>query len=174
MKRYKIYTDGSYNKIDGIAHGGVVFWDEATNKPLNRMHVLTTLNPLSSMWNVGGEILASWIAIKSVVAAILQNGINEEEIYEIELVYDYEGVGKWLTGSWKAKKPATIWYVQSVKNMLRMIPNLTITYTWVKGHDCTEGNNEADRVAAYDTSYCVRNNIPVVDVSPLVREETRW
>ena len=174
MRKFVAYTDGSYNGIDGIAHGGIVWWDEKENRGYNRLHVFTTIPQFCSMRNVGGEIIAAWCAIKSVIAIAESKEEYKDEQFELELVYDYEGVGKWLTGVWRAKKRETQWYVASIKAMLYNCPNLKLTLTWVRGHQAVDGNEEADRVAAYDTTYCTRNNIQVMDITSLLQSETRW
>lgn len=152
MVIYNVYTDGSYGGNDGRTHGGIVFADSSDNV-LNTIHVSTSRKELVDMWNVGGEILAVWAAVMSVVSSVRQK--NEEGVmdtYKLRLTYDLEGAGSWILGKWKAMKPATVWYRDSVRRMLQSVPNLELEMRWVKGHAETALNHEADRVADYKMS----------------------
>ena len=168
---YNVFTDGSYSKDDSNhTHGGIVFGDE-NNKVLSRIHVVTSIKDFTSMNNVGGEILAAWSAILSVVSSVKQ--ANEEkglEQYQLTLVYDYEGVGKWITGEWRAKKKATQWYRESVKKLVSSVPNLKVRFIWVKGHEDTYLNHAADYTAAYNLN-CEAEDIPKCDLDDILTED---
>lgn len=166
MKRYTVYTDGSFGD-NGETHGGIVYWGD-NDAPASCIHVYSKNSKFVSMRNVGGEIIAAWTAIFSIVDKVKR--LNEEcmDTYELQLVYDYEGVGKWLTGVWKTNKVATQWFVKSIKDLMSTVPNLKIKFIWVRGHSSTLGNNYADKVAAYNMAYCRNNNIPICNLDEIV------
>lgn len=166
MKRYLVFTDGSFGDT-GEVHGGIVYWGK--DEPASNIHIRCSNPAFVSMRNVGGEVLAAWSAIMSVAANIKKLNEQEMETYQLELVYDYEGVGKWLTGAWKTNKPATQWFVKSVKEILSQVPNLTIKYTWVRGHSDTRGNQIADWVANYTMQYCNQNEIPICNLDEVIK-----
>lgn len=69
----------------------------------------------------------------------------------VTLVFDYMGVGAWLTGSWKIKNPEV---ANKVKEMQRIIheKKLHVSYIHHRGHgtgsdDFTKFNAVADRLA---------------------------
>lgn len=165
---FKCFTDGSFGN-KGETHGGLVFYKDGV--PMSALHVYTMLPEFADMRNVGGEIIAAWSAINSVVQLLKSRNVEEcgLEAHILYLVYDYEGVGKWLTGQWKTNKIATKWFVQNVKELLSSVPTLTVNYIWVKGHSVTEGNNRADKVANYNMEYCKINDISCVCVDSLIK-----
>lgn len=152
MKIFNVYTDGSFGD-DGATHGGIVFVKSGNSEVSSVVHVQTKIREFVAMRNVGGEILAAWSAIYAVANTIKNN--NETvglETYQLNLTYDYEGVGKWLTGQWNCKKHATQWYRDSLKAILSTVPNLKLNLIWVRGHMGNQFNEVADRVACYDKS----------------------
>lgn len=166
MVKYVIYTDGSYNKDHpNEVHGGIC--NDSDDKS-TWLHVVSYNKEFTSMWNVGGEILAAYIAILSATNMVKESNEEKMDSYELELVYDYEGVGHWLTGRWRAKKPATQWFVREVKKLLDSTPNMKLKLTWTKGHSNNDGNNNADRVADWHMSFCRTNNIPICNTEEYV------
>lgn len=159
-----VYTDGSFGN-DSMCHGGVIFLNK--NEYMG-VHVTCTKREFVEMRNVGGEILAAWAAINSIANMVKKLNEDQMDTYELHLVYDYKGVGEWLTGGWKTNKLATKWFAQSVNAILKEVPNLKVNYVWVKGHEDTYGNILADKVAGYDMSYVTRNNITVYDLDTVV------
>ena len=167
MIKYLVYTDGSYSRDEGICHGGVVFC-KPDGTIANRIHVKADNPYLNDLWNVGGELLAAYCAFFSIVSDILKNH-DESESYMIEIVYDYEGVGKWLTGEWRTKKTATAWYKKAIEDLRSKVPNLLVQYTWVKGHGDDSLNKEADRMASYDMGYAETNGFSIIDLTSFLK-----
>lgn len=167
MKSFTVYTDGSFGD-NGETHGGIAFSNH--DGTYNRVHVYTKHPAFVSMRNVGGEVLAAWSAIMSFIERIKKANNEEMETYELIIVYDYKGIGEWLTGGWKTNKTATQWFVQSVRKMLQEVPNVKLRYVWVKGHSSTAGNNEADRVSEYSMNYARSNNIPICNMDEVLKE----
>lgn len=159
MHKITAFTDGSFNDGSGC-HGGIVYWDTQTGKPISCVHVTSHDPRFVSMRNVGGELLAAWCAIVSAA-----NVANEDEplhrSYELDIIYDLKGVGEWAKGVWKCNKPGTQWYYAQIKGILKQTPSLKVNFIWVKGHENTAGNIWADKVAGYDMSYAKANDIPI-------------
>ena len=153
MRQLNIYTDGSYSKADpGNTYGG--FYCEGIC--LNQS-VKTSVPEATAMWNVGGELLAALTVIK-MVASMAEALEKENESLNVNIIYDYEGVGKWCSGEWKAKKTMTIAYRDYVRKVQRTHKNLKINFIWVKGHNGTTGNEVADRLA-YEGMIGKRNTL---------------
>lgn len=126
------YTDGSYNIETGEFSYGLVMFDGE-----KELHFSEKFNDseLSSMRNVAGEIKGAEAAMRYCVV----NNIENLDIY-----YDYEGVEKWCTGEWKANKVGTVFYRDyylSIKN------SVTVSFNKVKGHSGDKYNDLADRLA---------------------------
>lgn len=166
MKVYNIYTDGSFwNKgSNPMVHGGIVFEKDGEIVKNLRFHVTSKNEMLTIMRNVGGEIAAAYMAIMIVVNSSKDN----DEPAEINLAYDYEGVGKWLTGEWQTKKPGTIWYRKAVYDLLNAHPNIKLNLRWVRGHQNTRGNIEADACAEYTMSYAKAENLTIFDLDKFI------
>lgn len=170
MKSFIVYTDGSYLSGSGEVHGGIVFVPTEDGMEARRIHVLTRLSEFVSMNNVGGEVLAAWCAIYSVVNEVKKLNEQSMDTYELNLVYDYKGIGEWATRGWKRNRPATIWFEKSVTEMLESVPNLKVNYIWVKGHADTEWNEEADSVAYYTMAYAKGAGFPICDMDEVLKE----
>lgn len=146
MKEINIYCDGACKgngKTDSIGGWGSHSFDidmsiyggelGTTN---NRMELLAAIRTLQ------------WIIKNRLIDKHNPSGNNE--IYKIHTDSNYvkEGITKWIIG-WKKKNFA------SVKNedLWRLLDGLnqhmagTVEWRWVRGHDISEGNIEADRLA---------------------------
>lgn len=164
------YTDGSFNTEDGRAHGGIVMMcpDGVTIK--DRLHVISTIESLTSMRNVGGEIVAAWAAAKSISLSCNTGCFGNEPVVLI-IHHDYEGVSKWCTGEWRAKKPATIWYKNAIAALMNKTLKFDIQFEWVRGHGDSAGNKEADAVASYDMSGFDVLGIKTTNLDNLLKSE---
>lgn len=133
------YVDGSYNIRTKNFSYGIVFFTGAVDKEGNRqeLHFSKSFDheELAEMRNVAGEIMGSAEAMR--IAQKL--GITELTIY-----HDYEGIAKWCTGEWKAKK---LW-TQKYRDFYNQIKNnVNITFVKVKGHSNDRYNDLADELA---------------------------
>lgn len=143
------YTDGSFNEKYRTTGGGGVIYHNGKEYPFI---IVANEKDFSAMQNVGGEILAAIGAIK--YAEIL--GINSLHIY-----HDYEGVGAWAKGEWKANKTATKGYVRFINDS-----DIITEFTRVNAHTGIEENEKADLIAKYSVGLANEigyNNIAVID-----------
>jgi len=126
----KIYVDGSYTTKNPEFAG----WGFVAVKSNN---VVAKYNGKikATMRNVTGEIVA-------VIHAL--NWAYKNGYKDIEILYDYQGIGAWIDGSWKAKNEYTQKYVQSVKNAQKV---MNISFAKVKGHSGVKFNEVADKLA---------------------------
>lgn len=123
------YVDGSYNKSKDICGWGVVFLYES-DKPEYFSGSCEGL-----LWNVSGEINAAVFAVEKA----LEYGCDSIEIH-----YDYNGIERWVTGEWKAKKEETETYRDKMRSLFGLID---IGFVHVKGHSGDKYNDKADELA---------------------------
>lgn len=133
MKTLIAYVDGSYcNKTKRYSSGVVLLYEDEVVKECSFEGSDVSL---ISMRNVAGEIKASEYAMEWAY----KMGFTHLIIH-----YDYEGVEKWCTGAWKAKKEGTQSYVFAYGELSRKID---ITFIKVKAHSGDVYNDRADRLA---------------------------
>lgn len=126
------YVDGSYNISTQKFGCGVVIFHQGEEHRFSECFD----NPeMAQMRNVAGEIEGA----KKAMQWCLQNNITELDIY-----YDYEGVEKWCTGAWKTNKEGTIAYKQFYDEISR---NLRVSFNKVRGHSGDRFNDLADSLA---------------------------
>lgn len=126
------YVDGSYH--DGrkeFAYGAVFFFGGEEEHFSGRDN-----DPdLAEMRNVAGEIKGAQRAME----LCLERGIPE-----LFLHHDYEGIARWCTGEWQARKAGTKKYrdfYQGLKD------KLVVHFVKVKGHSGDKYNDLADLLA---------------------------
>lgn len=127
------YVDGSYNDDLKRYAFGCVF---LTPEEEIFLAVGNGDNPETvSMRNVTGEMLGAMYAVRTA----MKNGYDR-----IELYYDYEGIEKWVTGAWKAKKEYTKKYADSMREWGTQIK---ISFHKVAAHTNVKYNELADKTA---------------------------
>jgi ribonuclease H-related protein len=82
-------------------------------------------------WNIASECTAVIRLLESIKPGV-----------ELEVLHDYEGVGKWARGEWKAKTPVSSGYIAELKRLRR-----NVKFTWVKGHAGHALNETVDQLA---------------------------
>ena len=149
-KRINVYTDGSYNNNTPDVAYGAYYIEELGKQECFKVSV----QEAKESRNITGEILGAIMGTNEVV--VYANEHSDENV-KLYLLYDYEGVGKWLTGEWKAKKALTRTYVKSMKEILTGVKNIEFHLVWVKGHGNIDGNCKADGLArnAINDSKCI-------------------
>ncbi|MBQ3906761.1 MAG: reverse transcriptase-like protein [Lachnospiraceae bacterium] len=132
-KTLTAYVDGSYNDDMKRYAFGCVFlppWGSIYLAMGNGENPETV-----SMRNVTGEMLGAMYAVKTA----MKNGFSAIEIY-----YDYEGIEKWVSGAWKAKKEHTQKYAAAMRQWGQQIQ---IGFHKVAAHTKVEYNELADQTA---------------------------
>lgn len=114
------YVDGSYNEKTIEAGFGCVLLekDEVVEELLGSIE----LNKSDNSRNVEGELQAALEAVRWAV---------ENNYEKITIVYDYNGIEKWVTGEWKTKKQLTRSYAIQMKSLKKQI---AIDFVKVKSH----------------------------------------
>lgn len=170
MAHYRMYTDGSFCDGSDITHGGIVFDGDNQYK----VHLYSRDPKFVSMRNVGGEVLAAWLAVFVAVENIKQEMKTSEGLqhHVVELVYDYNGVGCWLNGQWKCNKEGTAWYRDTIQKMISDVGCIELKLIHVKGHGTNEGNIEADKVANFNMEYAKSNGIQIIDIDEIISKYT--
>lgn len=126
------YVDGSFNSTaKEFTYGAVIFWN---NK---EYHFSGRFNDeeLAKMHNVAGELKGSEKAMEFAL---------ENNITSIIIHHDYEGIAKWCTNEWKAKKEGTKAYKSFYDNAKEKVK---IKFVKVKAHSGDRYNELADKLA---------------------------
>lgn len=126
------YVDGSYDlKTHQYGSGVVILWRgeklEFSFKGDNPAFV--------DMRNVAGEIAGAQRAMEFAV---------ENKAKKLVIYYDYEGIEKWCTGAWRAKKEGTQMYAKAYHQLKEKI---AIEFVKVIAHTGDKYNEEADILA---------------------------
>lgn len=126
-----IYTDGSYREsVDPTIAGWSFVVEENEYIGSGIIH-----KPLSR--NIDGEVEAAKQAIQYAI-----DNLDDD----ITIHHDYEGVGAWAEGRWKAKKLIPALYVKFLnENKSKFKHN--ISFSWTKGHNGDYMNELADEYA---------------------------
>jgi len=127
------YVDGSYEHSIKLYGSGVVILKGG--EVIKKLSVKGNDKDLVDMRNVAGEIEASKLAM---------NYCLENEIKNLILYFDYEGIEKWCTGTWKTNKEGTINYKRYYD---RIKDSLNVKFVKVKARSGNKFNDEADRLA---------------------------
>lgn len=133
------YVDGSYNvKTERFGYGVVLFTGRvnADGSPEILKLSKSFYEPeVAEMRNVAGEIMGAAQAMKSTAA---------RQIPELTIYHDYEGIAKWCTGEWKAKKKWTKKYKAFYDEMSKTVK---ISFIKVEAHTGDVYNEMADKLA---------------------------
>ncbi len=127
------YVDGSFHlEQRKFAFGAVIFYDGKQYQFAGS----DDDTQLAEMRNVAGEIRGA----EKAMSFALEQGARVLHIY-----HDYEGIARWCTGQWQAKKPGTQQYRQYYQQALQK--GLVIHFHKVKGHSGDTYNELADKLA---------------------------
>lgn len=127
------YVDGSYEHCIKEYGSGVVILKDGNI--LKTYSIKGNDESLVTMRNVAGEIEAAKLAM---------NYCLEENIENLILYFDYEGIEKWCTGAWKTNKSGTIEYKAFYDKVKE---KLNVKFVKVKAHSGDKYNEEADKLA---------------------------
>ena len=126
-----VYTDGSWSsKTPGLYAGAFLVY-QGTKLMYKDAGCGVKA---ATMRNVAGELsavmhAASWLKRNNLSAVI---------------VYDYQGIEKWLTSEWKAKNKFTQAYQKFMRPYLE---SGIVSFKWTKAHNGDLGNELADKEA---------------------------
>ena len=90
---------------------------------------------LAKMHNVAGEIKGAEAAMQYAL---------DNQVANLVIYHDYEGIAKWCTGAWKAAKPGTQAYREFYRKASEKV---NIRFVKVKGHSNNKYNDMADELA---------------------------
>lgn len=126
------YVDGSFN-IETKQFGcGVVLFHNGEEITFSKAF---SDEEFALMRNVAGEIEGAKLAMQYCA---------DNNIEEIDIYYDYEGVEKWCSGAWKTNKTGTIAYKRFYDEISKEVK---VSFNKVKGHSGDKFNDMADRLA---------------------------
>lgn len=128
----RAYVDGSYDAATGRYACGVVLIKDGEVTELSEAFDDSSAARLR---NVAGEIMGARRAVEYAAS----HGFSEIDIY-----YDYAGIGKWGDDEWKANLEMTRDYKAFVAEARE---KLAIRFVKVKGHSGDTYNDRADRLA---------------------------
>jgi len=127
-----IYTDGSFSN-GTIGSAGTI---KNIDKTIEEFQFFVYSEKLSVHRNVSGEILAVMYGIYFS---------SKQDLSDIEIFHDYEGLNKWISGEWKAKTELTKFYVKFVKEYVDK--GMKIEFIKVRAHQGDALNNYVDKLA---------------------------
>ena len=119
------YVDGSF--MNNKCGYGVVICD-GPYSPGNTIYTANGVVNGETHRQIGGELMCKCGHTESMI------------------IYDYEGIRKWVTGEWHAKKPLTRTYQRWMRNKIEEF-RLLIRWSWTPGHSGNPGNEKADQLA---------------------------
>lgn len=129
---YIIYTDGSFS--DGLVGSAGIIKD--MDRTVEEFLFFVNSEKLSVHRNVSGEILAVMYGIYFS---------SKQDLSDIEIFHDYEGLNKWISSEWKAKTELTKFYVKFVEEYISK--GMKIAFTKVRAHQGDALNNYVDKLA---------------------------
>ncbi len=132
----KAYVDGSYNvATERFGYGVVLFYTLDGEEKVLQLSKGFSNPELAQMRNVAGEIMGAGEAMKKA---------KEMGIKELTIYHDYEGIAKWCTGEWKAKKTWTKKYKDFYDEISK---DVQIKFEKVLAHSGDTYNEIADKLA---------------------------
>ncbi len=134
MKKNYAFIDGSFNPKTNVYGCGGFLIDQYGKKHI--IQKTGSLPNMIKMRNVAGEILGAM----EIVKLAYKIGMKKITIY-----YDYEGIKKWVTGTWKCRKKETRDYAEYIWSIMEL--GLRIYFVHIKSHSGNDKNDEADQLA---------------------------
>lgn len=147
-RRFLFYIDGSYSdKTPDITGYGVAVYEAISdNQMLHEADIYGASDRFIESRQIGGECEA---VLKALQYAI------DNDISDVEIIYDYIGVEKWATFQWTAKKSVSQNYLMDFLDLQHVLTEklkkqgrqLNLKWKHVKGHSNVTGNERADGLA---------------------------
>ena len=128
------FVDGTYK--DGKSGFGVIILDKDKNETASYKSFTEGLSPeFLELRNVAAELEGVKDAVKGAIS---------RKMKKITIFYDYEGIGNWADGSWKANNDITRQYVKFIQDSRAYIK---ISFIKVPAHSGVYYNEVADKLA---------------------------
>jgi hypothetical protein len=148
---------GTYAFVDGNAMGGigVVLVEQGESGPAAVRELAASVYEVFGRAGIPSldtraKITAATNALQNILAELGGLHLAVRRLppgSSVTVVHDYEGVGAWLEGRWKAKNPIVAEIVDSCRRLIRA-GHLTVAFRHQRGHESTfAGRNE---YAAYN------------------------
>jgi ribonuclease HI len=148
---------GAYAFVDGNAMGGigVVLVEQGESGPAATRELATTVYEVFGPAGIPSldtrsKITAAVNGLQNILAELggLHAALRDvPPASAITVVHDYEGVGAWLEGRWKAKNPIVVEVVAACRRLAEA-RRLSLTFRHQRGHESTfAGRND---FAAYN------------------------
>ena len=152
------YVDGSFNsETKEFSYGAVIFWEGKEYQFSDKFND----EKLAEMHNVAGELKGSEKAIEFAI---------ENKISNLSIYHDYEGIAKWCTGEWQAKKEGTRAYKSFCENAKKSV---NIEFVKVKAHSGDKYNELADKLATEAMLKSIPAKIKIPKVVNIPQEEVK-
>ncbi len=132
----RAYVDGSYDHSIRMYAGGAVILYKGDEHLISEAN---NLEEMATMRNVAGELLGAVRAMEWY-----HEHLSETKATKLVIYHDYEGIEKWATGAWQAKKKGTQEYVEIFKAFSAEFP---IEFIKVAAHTGDKYNELADELA---------------------------
>lgn len=132
----KAYVDGSYDHSIRMYAGGAVMLYRGEEFYISESN---NIEEMATMRNVAGELLGAVRAMEWY-----DDHLSETKAEKLVIYHDYEGIAKWATGAWKAKKEGTQAYVRIFNEFRLKFP---IEFIKVAAHTGDKYNEIADQLA---------------------------
>lgn len=132
------YVDGTF--YNGKWGGGYVVYSPDGQILYQDCGIGADIPELNSMRNISGEMSAAMHATLWI----------DKNVGRGNIIHDYIGLSKWVTGEWQTQKEYTKMYADFMKSFYVMG---IIDFKWVKGHTNVEGNEIADKLARQSVVY---------------------
>lgn len=130
------FVDGSYNSSEEKSgFGAIIIDNKGIQTSLYKAYTKQLHPEFIELHNVAAELEGVKEAVNWAIAYAKTR---------IKIYYDYEGIGKWADGSWKANKEITKQYANFIKEKKTLI---SIDFCKVPAHSGIEYNEIADQLA---------------------------
>ena len=133
----RAYVDGSYDAGSGRFSCGIVIveTDAEGNSETTELNAAFDDEEAAQQRNIAGEVMGSKLAI---------DWCRANEVKKVVIYHDYEGIGAWADGRWKANNDLTKGYRDFVADARK---DMTIEFVKVKAHAGNKYNELADKLA---------------------------
>lgn len=138
---YQAYVDGSFNKSRQQYGSGVVILKG--DKVIDKLSFGGNDPAFIASYQIAGEVFACIAALKWAKA---------NQVDEIAIFYDYQGIASWAEKQWKANAPISQAYVALFDEVSK---DLKVRFVKVKGHSGDKFNDLADELADKGTRMAV-------------------